>query len=119
MLYTEGGTKGLVREAGRVLREINRSYYHANDHEHPIAPGRVPDGREVLVHCPDHYTKLELEELASGRRLTERLGRGADVFHSRLSLSPDGQRLLSGGWVWHPVTVVEVVDLTRCGRSRH
>ena len=113
VLYTESGTKGLVLEGGRVLREINRSYYHANDYEYPIALGRLPDGREVLVHCPDHYNKLEIEELSSGRRLTERPGRAPDVFHSRLSLSPGGRRLLSGGLVWHPVTVADVFDLTR------
>src|SRR5256885_1593523 len=94
------GPIDVVAEGGWVLREINRRYYHGNDYEYPIALGRLPDGREVLVHCPDHYNKLEIEELSSGRRLTERPGRAPDVFHSRLSLSPGGRRLLSGGLGW-------------------
>ena len=119
VLYTECGTKGLVLDAGQVLREINRSYYHANDYEYPIAMGRLPDGREVLVHCPDYYNKLELEDIASGHRLTQRTDRGPDVFHSRLSLSPGGRRLLSGGWLWDPFGVAEVFDLTDVLRDQY
>ena len=29
-----------------------------------------------------------------------------DVYHSRLAASPHGKRLLSAGWVWHPLSVV-------------
>jgi hypothetical protein len=111
LLYAERGTKGLVLEAGKVRREINRSFYHANAYDYPAALGRFPDGREVLVHCPDAYNVLEVEELETGRRLTTGARRAVDVFHSRLAVSPDGRWLLSAGWLWHPVGTVGVYDL--------
>jgi hypothetical protein len=47
--------------------EVDRSFYHAKDYDYPAALGRLPDGREILVHCPDAYNVLEIEELATGR----------------------------------------------------
>jgi hypothetical protein len=111
VLYASRGTKALVVEHGRDLREINRSYYHADAYEYPVALGRLADGREVLVHCPDAYNRIEVEEVASGRRLTGRGGEAVDVFHSRLQVSVSGRYLLSAGWVWHPLDVVAVFDL--------
>jgi hypothetical protein len=111
LLYTERGTKGLVLEDGKILREINRSFYHANDYDYPAALGRLPDGREILVHCPNAYNVLEIEELETGRRLTPGERRPVDVFHSRLTVSPNGHYLLSAGWLWHPVGTVEIYDL--------
>jgi hypothetical protein len=111
LLYAERGTKGLVLEVGKVRREINRSFYHANAYDYPAALGRLPDGREILVHCPDAYNVLEIEELGTGRRLTTGARHAVDVFHSRLTVSPDGRWLLSAGWLWHPVGTVGVYDL--------
>jgi Fe-S oxidoreductase len=34
-------------------------------------PERLPDGPEILVHCPDRYNVLEIEDLESGQRLTD------------------------------------------------
>jgi Resolvase, N terminal domain len=110
VLYAERGTKGLVLEHGTILREINRSFYCANAYDYPVALGRLPDGREILAHCPEDYNVLEIEELESGRRLTTGPRRAVDVFHSRLAVSPDGRSLLSAGWLWHPVGTVEVYD---------
>ncbi len=111
VLYAERGTKGLVLEHGEILREIDRSFYCANAYDYPAAVGRLPDGREILVHCPDAYSVLQIEELETGRRLTMGERRAVDVFHSRLAVSPDGRYLLSAGWLWHPLGTVEVYDL--------
>ncbi len=73
--------------------------------------GALPDGREILVHCPDSYNILEIEDLESGQRLTEGVREPIDVFHSRLSVSPDGRHLLMAGWVWHPYGVGWVFDI--------
>ena len=32
--------------------------------------------------------------------------------HSRLEFTPDGRHLLSAGWVWHPLGVLSVFDVT-------
>ena len=110
-LYTATGTKGIVATPNRPVRELNRSYYCANAYEYPVAVGRLSDGREALVHCPDGYNRLTVETLAYGERLCSATDQAADVFHSRLQLSPDGRYLLSAGWVWHPVGVATVHDL--------
>jgi len=113
-IYTRLGTKGLILHRGKILREINRSFYHADVYEFPIALIRLEDGREVIVHCPNDYNQLEIDDLATGRSLagpTERPP--SDFFHSRLMGSADGKRLVSAGWVWHPVDVVRLYSLTK------
>jgi hypothetical protein len=99
VMYAATGTKGLVARAGRQVRELNRSYYHARAYEYPIAVGRLEDGREVLAHCPDAYNRIALEVLETGERLASAGPESADVFHSRLSFSPTGRYLLSAGQV--------------------
>lgn len=117
VLYTALGTKGLVLKNGQFVREINRSYYCADSYEYPIALGRLDDGRQVIVHCPDAYNRIEIEELESGRRLTARDSESPDFFHSRLQISPDGRYLLSAGWVWHPWSSLMVFDLAEAIRE--
>ena len=96
-----------------VVREINRSYYHASDYLFPIALFNDVGGRPLLAHCPRGYNMIDLEDL-DGNCLTPRLEEGAaDVFHSRLEASVDGRWLLSNGWVWHPWRVVCVFDVAR------
>lgn len=109
------GTKALLLESdGQVIREINRSYYHANVYRYPIALFTLPGGRTGLAHCPDDYNLLQLEDAHTGERLTATEGRKpADLFHSRLAVSDDGSMLLSAGWVWHPWDVLAVYDLSR------
>jgi hypothetical protein len=113
VIYAERGTKALLLDHGRVARELNRSFYHAADYDYPVALGRLPDGREILVHCPDRYNQLEIDDLESGRRLTGGERTPVDVFHSRLAVSPDGRHLLMAGWLWHPYGVGWVFDLER------
>lgn len=112
VIYQKLGTKGLVLERGKFLREINRSFYHACAYEYPITLARGPDGRDILIHCPDDYNRLEVEDVASGKRLTSSLNRKpSDFFHSRLSVSSDGRYLKSAGWLWHPIDDVSCYDL--------
>lgn len=120
------GTKGvLLRDNGQratgnfiplsvdVVREINRSYYHADDYLFPVTLCKGPDGQPILAHCPRAYNVLDLEDL-DGNCLTPRPKGGAqDVFHSRLHASLDGRWLLSNGWVWHPWRVACVYDIAR------
>lgn len=106
VIYERFGTKGLILRHGTILREINRSYYCAESYDYPVTIFTLPDGREVIAHCPEEYGDMEIEELETGRRLTARVGKGQDFFHSRIASNPSGSRLLSAGWVWHPFDAV-------------
>lgn len=112
VIYTRLDSKGLVLKDGRVVREINRSFYQADVYEYPIALFRLASGRPVLAHCPSEYCRLDIEDLATGEVLTNSSDRKpSDIFHSRLAASPDGRFLLSAGWAWHPVDCVSVYDV--------
>jgi hypothetical protein len=114
-LYKKLGTKGLLLKNGEILREINRSYYHAHVYEYPAAFAKLKDGRDILIHCPKDYNRLEFEEVETGVLLTDHSDREpGDFFHSRLEVSPDHKTLLSKGWVWHPYDFVEVFDIEEC-----
>lgn len=103
VIYERLGTKGLILDRGNLLREINRSFYCADVYEYPIVLFQHPDGRELIAHCPEEYNQVEIEETATGKRLTNVPDRKPeDFFHSRLAVSPGSTRLLSAGWVWHP-----------------
>ncbi len=111
VVHAERGTEALLLEGTQPLRALTRSQDHAEDYDYPVALGVLRDGREILVHCPQEYNVLEIEDVASGQRLTTGAREAKDVFHSRLSVSGDGRHLLVAGWVWHPYGVVEVFDL--------
>ena len=111
VIYERQGTKGLVLRGNKFLREINRSFYHAQAYEYPIAILNFPDGLVGLAHCPEEYNRLEIEEIESGKRLTLRPGESPDFFHSRLQISTDGAYLLSAGWIWHPLDLVHLFSI--------
>lgn len=112
VVYTRLGTKGLVLRDGKIIREINRSFYWANAYEYPIALTRLTNGRAVIAHCPEHYNQLEIDDAETGERLTPSATRKPDdIFHSRLSISTDGRFLLDAAWHWHPVDGVRLFDL--------
>lgn len=112
VLYAERGTKALLLRDGELVRELDRSYYHAEDFDYPVALGALPDGREVIVHCPNKYSVLQIDDAETGQRLTKGPRTPQDMFHSRLSISPGGRYLLAAGWVWHPHGVAMIFDLT-------
>ncbi|MFD3164436.1 hypothetical protein [Herpetosiphon sp. NSE202] len=109
VIYQRLGTKGLVLKNGKIVREINRSYYYADSYEYPIAVLQHADLNDVLLHCPDKHNQLDLEDVATGRRLTEGWKRKpVDIFHSRLSVSPKGTWAVSAGWQWQPAHTVAI-----------
>ncbi len=112
VLYERLGTKGLLLHQDRILRELNRSFYHAHVYEYPVAFLQLVDGREVLVHCPNEYCRLEFEDIVTGQRLTAHdEHKPADIFFSRLASSPSHRFLLMAGWVWHPWDVIGIYDV--------
>jgi hypothetical protein len=120
VIYEKLGTKALVLENGKVLREINRSFYYANAYEYPITLFCLSNGREVMAHCPDRYSQLEIDDLSTGERLTKSADRKPrDYFFSRLSVNSKGTMLLAAGWVWHPMDVVNVYDIELALQDSH
>jgi hypothetical protein len=114
VIYERLGTKGLLLRDGQIVRELNRSFYHAEAYEYPVALFNGPDGRVLLAHCPGDYSRIDFEDAETGRLLTESVDRKpSDFFHSRLAVSPNGKRLLSAGWVWHPLSLVVSFDVAR------
>jgi hypothetical protein len=112
VVYQRLGTRGLLLRDGKPLRVLPRSTYRASNYEYPVCLWRVPDGRVLLAHCPEHYNRIELEDAESGYCFTASTVREPkDFFHSRLAASPSGTRLLSAGWVWHPWDCVVHFDV--------
>lgn len=114
-VYERYGTKGLLLKNGIQLREINRTYYQANEYEYPATFARLEDGRTILIHCPYEYCRLDFEDAETGEILTNRnSGKSEDIFRSRLEVSPDGRFLLEKSWVWHPWDIVKIHDIEAC-----
>ncbi|MGA2229445.1 MAG: hypothetical protein ABSH22_00835 [Tepidisphaeraceae bacterium] len=108
-IYERLGTKAIILDRGKMVREINRSFYHAHDYEFPIVLFNHPERGELIAHCPDCCAQIEIEEIATGNRLTKSPNRKpAEMFHSRLAVSPCQTELLSAGWVWHPLNMAWV-----------
>ena len=102
VVWENRGTKALLFKNWKEHRELNRSYYFADDYDYPIALTRTCDGRVVVAHCPHSFNVVELEDAESGEALWTRKTEHME-FHSRLSFSENGKWLLSAGWFWHPV----------------
>jgi hypothetical protein len=105
-------TPGWIPLGVDELRELDRSYYHADAYTFPVCVFTLPDGRAAIAHCPRRYDRLDIE-LPDGTLLTPRDGKHDDCFHSRLEASVDGRWLLCNGWVWHPANVAHVFDVAR------
>jgi hypothetical protein len=115
LIFTSLGTKGLLlKTPHQLIREVNRSYYCADAYEYPAVFYQTAN-RTFLIHCPQEYCRLELEDVETGELITWHKGRKpGDMFHSRLEISPGGRYLISKGWVWHPLDVVAWYDLHAC-----
>lgn len=111
VIYQTLGTKALVLKQGKIVREINRSYYCADAFEYPITFLSV-DSKKCIAHCPNEYNILEIEEIETGTLLTQKERTPHDFFQSRLQVSPNQKRLLSAGWIWQPIDSIELFDLS-------
>ena len=116
VIYQTLGTKALLLRDGDIVRELNRSFYCAESYQYPVC-FLTHAGRTLLVHCPVDYNRIEIEDAATGECLTERNGKPDDFFHSRFQPSPNGVRVLSAGWIWHPRDVVEYFDVAEALES--
>lgn len=114
LIYQKRGTKGLLLKKGEVLREINRSYYQSDVYEFPATFLNYQD-RTYLIHCPNQYCQLDIEDVETGETLTNIPERNPhDVFHSRLEVSPDNQFILNKGWYCPPFDGVELFNVAKC-----
>nr|WP_294946647.1 hypothetical protein [uncultured Mucilaginibacter sp.] len=115
--YKRLGTKGLLLKNGKLIREINRSYYCSESYEYPAAFVKVDDVT-YLIHCPLKYNRIDFENVATGELITDVQGREpSDAFHSRFEISPGNTYLMSKGWYWHPRDFVEVFNIKDCLRN--
>jgi hypothetical protein len=116
-IYKRLGTKGILLKNGEIIREINRTYYHAETYEFPAAFITF-ENKTYLVHCPIDYCQLDFENVETGEIVSNIPGRKpSDIFHSRLSISPDNKYLMVCGWAWHPVDTVELFDVAECFKN--
>lgn len=99
--YTNRSTKAVLMKNGSVHRELNRSFYCAEAYDYPITFGKDPNGRAVVIHCPNKFDLLEMEDAETGKVLDSLKSKDME-FHSRLNLSADGRFLIDAGWFWHP-----------------
>jgi hypothetical protein len=114
VIYERLGTKGVILKDGDILREIHRSFYHANAYEYPVCMWADAQGHILMAHCPDQYNRIEIDDVLTGERLTAASDRVPDdFFHSRLQANSDGTRLLSAGWLWHPWDAVSIFDISQ------
>jgi len=113
-IYQKLGTKGLLLKNGKLIREINRSYYCADVYEFPVTFATIND-KIILIHCPFKYCRLDFEDVETGEILTDSKNRNpSDFFHSRLEMSPNGKYLLNKGWSWHPWDGVKAYEIDKC-----
>jgi hypothetical protein len=109
--YVNRQTKAILLRDGRVQRELNRSFYFAHAYDYPVALSVGPSGNVIVIHCPDSFDTLEVEDAETGARLTIRKTRDME-FHSRLTVSPNGRYLIDAGWFWHPLGGAWLCDLS-------
>jgi hypothetical protein len=108
--YANRSTKAVLMKDGSVHRELNRSFYCAEAYDYPITIGTDVRGRAVVIHCPNKFDVLEMEDAETGT-LLDSLKCNDMEFHSRLSLSADGRFLIDAGWFWHPWCGAAVFEL--------
>ena len=118
-IVVDRGRKGLVVDtsSGVITMMLDGGDYY--EETVPFsACFLLVDGKDVLVHR-SAWNRLDAADPATGIPLTDRHiapyeeagARPAhylDYFHGRLWPSPDGERVLDDGWVWHPVSVPRI-----------
>lgn len=100
--YSNRQTKAILLKDGKLHRELNRSFYFAHVYDYPIALAQDENGDVLLIHCPEEFNILEVQDAETGRTFAKRKVREME-FHSRLMVSPNSGYLLDAGWFWHPI----------------
>ena len=75
-IYKRLGTKGILLKNGEIIREINRTYYHAETYEFPSAFITF-DNKTYLAHCPISYCQLDFENVETGEIVSNIQGQKA------------------------------------------
>ena len=101
LTYENRSTKAVLYKNWKEHRELNRSYCFAKAFDYPIALAVIIPDRAIIIHCPQSYDTLVMEDAQTGEVLGTKKTDGME-FHSRLAASCDGRFLLSAGWFWHP-----------------
>ena len=119
-----GTHAALINLENANVRELKREDYHADVSSYSIG-FLQRDGRVLLVHQTE-WNRLDIMDAETGDCLTDRIvdpqmaesgyksddgkwppkwesGNYIDYFHSLLHISPDGEYILSNGWIWHPL----------------
>ena len=111
VLYQKFGTKGIILKNGLIIREINRSFYYANDCEYPVCIFSI-NNRTILAHCPINYNEIVFEDIESGVNLIDfNDSESSDFFHCNFETNDDNTFLISKGWYWHPVFSIKLYNL--------
>ncbi|ABC28078.1 conserved hypothetical protein [Hahella chejuensis KCTC 2396] len=113
--------KGLVLNlsSGEVLMQLDAGDYHMEEADFPVAFFEH-DGKTLLVRATD-WNQLDIFDPRTGECLTQRHSdtppeHDEDAtfmseWSGALAISPNGQRIATIGWVWHPVGVAYSWDL--------
>jgi len=111
VIYETLGTKGLLLKNGEILRELNRSYYQASAYEFPISFVKLENNEYAIIHCPNEYNLIEIENIESGLKLTSEIRKPVDCFHSRLRVNKSNSILINAGWLWHPYGILNIYNI--------
>ncbi|GAA3197355.1 hypothetical protein ACFO1B_01200 [Dactylosporangium siamense] len=114
-VVTDYGRHGQVLDlrTGEVTMTLDNAY--GEEWTVPFALAFLSHaGRTVMVHRTE-WNRLDVSDPATGELLTPRdlTGHHLDYFHGALHVSPDGERILDDGWVWHPFGAPTVWSVPR------
>ena len=106
-------------ETGNIVMPLNAGDYHM---EHAVFPVAffMHGERELMIHATD-WSQLDVTDPYTGECLTTRSEEEIDArefeadrcseWSGQLVLSPDGHRLATVGWFWHPIGLAYCFDI--------
>ena len=95
---------------GQVVKTLEREDYHSNVSGWAIA--MVHRNNCDLLLCASAWNRLDAFELPSLTRVcSSEAETSLDYFYGVLSPSPSGRSVMTGGWQWHPVGSLNLLDL--------
>jgi len=106
---------------GNVTLTLDGGGYHADTV--PLSVAFLEHGGQTMVIHRTEWNRLDVSDAATGQLVTPRqptaYGKGEprpehylDYFHGKLHVSPGGRRIADDGWVWSPVGIPTVWDLS-------